>query len=165
MANDIVIRRMSFADVRQVHAIEEATFKSPWSLEAFEKEMTTNPCARYLVAEKEGSIIGFAGIWVIMEEGHITNVAISEKERGKGFGKQLTRALLQYAANLSVQYVTLEVRRSNLRAQQLYADLGFVAVGYRKRYYEDNGEDALLMVNEHMPERDEDFSEDETVEV
>jgi len=151
-------------DVPKVHAIEEATFKSPWSLESFEKEMTSNTCARYLVAEKDGVVIGFAGIWVIMEEGHITNVAISEKERGRGYGKLLTQALLQYAANLSVQYVTLEVRRSNLRAQKLYTDLGFVAVGYRKRYYEDNGEDALLMVSEHLPAKDENFSEEETVE-
>jgi ribosomal-protein-alanine acetyltransferase len=158
------IRRMVFKDVGAVHTIEEATFNSPWSLASFEKEMTENPCARYLVAEMDGEIIGFAGIWIILEEGHITNVAILEKERGKGIGKLLTEALLQYAANLSVSYITLEVRRSNVRAQKLYTALGFVSVGVRKRYYEDNGEDAFLMVNEHLPKAQADFFEDETVE-
>ncbi len=163
MASNMLIRRMVLEDAVQVHAIEEATFASPWSLESFQKEMTDNPCARYLVAEKAGEIIGFAGIWIILEEGHITNIAITEKERGNGYGEMLTKALLQYAANLSVEYITLEVRRSNLRAQGLYGKLGFASVGYRKRYYEDNGEDALLMVNQHLPSVQGNFTEAETV--
>lgn len=161
MESDLLIRRMTLNDVDSVYAIELATFASPWSRDSFEKEMKDNPCARYLVAQVENEVIGFAGIWWVLEEGHITNIAISEKHRGKGYGKRLTEALLQYAANLMVQYVTLEVRRSNLRAQSLYKALGFVAVGYRKRYYEDNGEDALLMVNEHLPVPEENFSEKE----
>ena len=74
-------------------------------------------------------------------------------------GNAILQALMQYAANLGVQYLTLEVRRSNLVAQQLYKRYGFIELGVRKRYYEDNGEDALLMVCEHMPPVQEDFEE------
>lgn len=125
--------------------------------------MTRNACARYLVAELDGSIIGFAGVWVVIDEGHITNIAIKEEYRGRGYGKQLTAALIQYAANLGVVYMTLEVRRSNLTAQHVYASMGFIQVGVRKKYYEDNGEDALFMVCDKLPPADPDFEEAETV--
>jgi len=147
------------ADVPQVHAIEEATFPTPWSIQSFEDEMTKNVCARYMVAEEDGRILAFAGAWMILEEGHITNIAVTKEERGRGIGKAVTTALMQYAANLGVQYMTLEVRRSNLVAQQMYRSLGFIELGYRKRYYEDNGEDALLMVCQDMPEMEEDFED------
>jgi len=162
MGEQIVIRRMEAADVPFVHAIEEATFATPWSLDSFEKELT-NPCARYLVAVKDGVVIGFAGVWLVLDEGHVTNIAISEEQRGHGYGKALTTALMQYASNLGVSYVTLEVRKSNVRAQNLYKQLGFISVGVRKRYYEDNQEDAYLMVNQNLPEAEEDFEENETV--
>jgi len=159
---DLIIRRMTLNDVAEVHAIEHSTFAIPWSLDSFEKE-AVNPCARYLVAELEGKVIGFAGVWLVLDEGHVTNIAIAEEHRGKGYGRELTQALMQYAANLGIAYVTLEVRRSNERAQNLYKSLGFVSVGVRKRYYEDNGEDAYLMVNQNLPEAQEDFEEPETV--
>lgn len=162
MDEQVVIRRMEKGDVAAVHAIEEATFAMPWSLDSFEKELT-NPCARYLLAEKEGRVIGFAGIWLVLDEGHITNIAICQEERGRGYGRKLTQALLQYAANLGAAYITLEVRRSNERAQRLYKGLGFISVGVRKRYYEDNQEDAFLMVNQSLPPAEADFEEAETV--
>ena len=121
--------------------------------------MTQNTCARYLVAENDGRVIGFAGTWIVLDEAHVTNVAVLEEYRGQGIGKKLTQALMQYAANLGVTYATLEVRRSNERAQNLYKTLGFQYVGVRKRYYEDNGEDALLMVCQDMPEAQEDFED------
>ena len=160
---DVLIRRMTLADVDAVHAIESATFPTPWSRADFVKEMTDNTCARYLVAEKDGNIIGFAGAWIVLDEAHITNVAVSEPERGKGVGRLLTESLMQYAANLGVVYATLEVRRSNERAQNLYRSLGFEFVGVRKRYYTDNGEDALLLCCQHMPTADPDFTEPETI--
>ena len=156
---DYAIRRMTLADVPAVHAIELATFAQPWSMQSFTEEMERNKCARYLVAERDGRVLAYAGVWCIFEEGHITNVAVLQSERGQGVGEALTRALMQYAANLGVQYLTLEVRRGNLVAQGLYKKLGFVELGVRKRYYEDNGEDALLMLCEHMPPVQEDFEE------
>ncbi len=158
--SEVSIRRMRTADVDEVTAIEEATFARPWSRDSFLREMEKNPAARYLVAEKDGKIIGYAGAWVILDECHITNIAVSESERGRGTGRKLTEALMRYVSNLGAAYATLEVRVSNTRAQHLYASLGFISVGKRKRYYEDNGEDAFLMVCEHMPEVDPDFEEE-----
>ena len=163
MQNECIIRRMTLADVDQVVAIEAATFAMPWSKESFQQELTRNVAARYLVAELDGKVIGYAGAWVILDESHITNIAISEAYRGYGYGRKLTEALMQYLSNLGAAYATLEVRRSNERAQNLYKSLGYVGVGWRKRYYEDNREDALLMVCEHMPPAQEDFIEPETV--
>lgn len=161
---DFTIRRMTVEDVDAVHAIEAATFAIPWSRQSFYEEMTRNACARYLVAVlPDGEIIGFAGVWVVMDEGHITNIAVRQDYRGMGIGRALTAALIQYAANLGVVYMTLEVRRGNEIAQRVYLGQGFIQVGVRKKYYEDNGEDALLMVCDHMPPADPDFEEPETV--
>ena len=157
---EILIRRMRLEDVDAVTEIERATFARPWSRESFRQEMERNKAARYLVALRDGRIVGYAGAWIILDESHITNIAVAEKERGKGIGRRLTEALMQYISNLGAAYATLEVRVSNERAQQLYKSLGFVSVGKRKRYYEDNGEDAYLMVCEHMPDVEEDFEED-----
>ena len=152
---------MTVDDVPQVHAIEEATFAMPWSRQSFMEEMTRNVCARYLVAvDEHGAIVAYGGAWIILDEAHVTNVAVEESRRGQGIGRKLMRALMQYASNLGAQYLTLEVRRSNVRAQGLYRSLGFVELGVRKRYYEDNGEDALLMVCDHLPPAEEDFSEE-----
>ena len=159
---DVLIRRMRMSDVDAVAAIEKATFARPWSRESFRQEMERNKAARYLVAEKDGQVIGYAGAWIILDESHITNIAVAEQERGRGVGRKLTGALMQYISNLGAAYATLEVRVSNERAQHLYKSLGFVSVGKRKRYYEDNGEDAFLMVCEHMPDAEEDFEEPET---
>ena len=90
---------------------------------------------------------------------------MDEAARGRGIGTMVTQALMQYAANMGVQYMTLEVRKSNLVAQSMYKGLGFIELGVRKRYYEDNGEDAYLYVCQNMPEVQEDFfevSEEET---
>lgn len=160
---DVMIRRMTLADAPAVHAVENACFPKPWTLEDFEKEMTQNVCARYLVAEMAGKIIGFAGAWIVLDEAHVTNIAVLRDYRGLGVGKRLTAALMQYAANLGVVYATLEVRKSNTVAQNLYKGLGFVFVGVRKRYYEDSGEDALIFCLERLPAPDPAFAEAETV--
>lgn len=163
MPNECITRRMTIHDLDAVVAIEEATFPTPWSKDSFRQELERNVAARYLVAEKDGAVIGYAGAWVILDESHITNIAIAEAERGKGCGRVLTQALMQYLSNLGAEYATLEVRKSNIRAQNLYKSLGFIALGVRKRYYEDNNEDAIIMVCDHMPPVDPDFEEAETV--
>ena len=160
----MAIRRMRMKDLDAVTAIEEATFARPWSRESFRQELERNVAARYLVAETDGKVVGYAGAWIILDESHITNIAVLEAYRGQGIGKKLTLALLQYLSNLGASYATLEVRVSNERAQNLYKGLGFISVGKRKRYYEDNNEDAYLMVCEHMPDVEEDFEETEETE-
>ena len=163
MHNDCIIRRMTIADLDAVAAIEAATFPTPWSKDSFRMELERNVAARYLVAEKAGEVIGYGGAWIILDESHITNIAIAESQRGHGYGRLLTEALMQYLANLGAAYATLEVRKSNIRAQNLYKSVGFIQLGVRKRYYEDNNEDALLMVCDHIPEVDPEFEEEETV--
>lgn len=160
---DWTIRRMALGDLDDVVAIEEATFAHPWTRADYEGELTRNKAARYLVAETDARVVGFAGAWIILDESHITNIAVSEPYRRQGIGGAVTLALLQYLSNLGAAYATLEVRESNLAAQHMYEKLGFIRVGRRKRYYEDNGEDAFLMVCDHLPEADPDFEEPETV--
>ena len=142
---------MTAADVDAVCAIEEATFARPWSRASIENELT-NSCARYVVLRRGGETVGYAGMWLVIDEAHVTNVAIRKDLRGQGLGEKLMRALIQLTADSGMIWMTLEVRRSNAAAQGLYRKLGFVDVGWRKRYYEDNGEDALLMGLEHLPE-------------
>ena len=96
-------------------------------------------------------------------EHQVSCVAVAQEARGRGIGKGVTLELMQYAANMGVQYMTLEVRKSNLVAQNLYKSVGFIELGVRKRYYEDNGEDALIMVCDHLPEADPDFEEEGTI--
>ncbi len=159
-----IIRRMTPEDLDAVMAIEEASFARPWTRADYEGELTRNRAARYLVAEEGGQAVAFAGAWIILDESHITNIAVREDARERGIGKKLTADLLQVLSNLGACYATLEVRVSNLRAQNLYKSLGFISVGKRKRYYEDNNEDAFLMVCEHLPEADPDYSEEPWIE-
>jgi ribosomal-protein-alanine N-acetyltransferase len=160
---ELIIRRMTEVDVTAVHGIEAASFSTPWTLAMFLSEMRENKVARYLVIQAEGEVAGFAGVHIILDEGHITNIAVAPAYRGLGYGKLITLALMQYASNLGVSYLTLEVRKSNEKAKRLYASLGFTPVGLRKNYYPDTGEDALLMACDNLPDAQEDFEEPETV--
>lgn len=155
---------MAPPDLEAVHHIEQECFSRPWSRAALSSEINGNPVARYLVLEKADEVLGFAGMHVILDEGHVVNVAVLPREQGKGYGLMLGQALLQYAANLGVRYMTLEVRASNEAAKRLYARLGFQQVSVRKKYYAEDGEDGLLMVTDRMPQTDPDFREAETAE-
>ena len=159
-----VLRRMTLSDVPAVHRLEEAIFSMPWSEKDFVYEMTENKVARYLVIEEAGEIIAFAGAHIILDQAHVTNIAVRQDCRGRGLGRMITRALMQYASNLGAEYLTLEVRQSNVTAQNLYKSLSFVKVNVRKRYYEDTGEDAWLMVCDQLPAAEPDFEETETLD-
>jgi len=143
---------MTLEDVDAVSEIEKQSFAVPWSRDAFVREVTENRCARYLVAREDGIPVAYAGMWLVLDEGHVTNIAVRKDARGRGLGEMVARALMQLAADTGVNYMTLECRRSNLVAQSLYKKLGFVEVGFRKRYYADNNEDALVMACEQLPE-------------
>ncbi|MBI2852010.1 MAG: ribosomal protein S18-alanine N-acetyltransferase [Chloroflexi bacterium] len=101
-------------------------------------------------AESGETVVGFAGIWVIADEAHITSIAVREKFRGRGLGELLMMAIFELSRKLSAQTVTLEVRVSNTAAQNLYAKFGFYPVGTRRGYYTDNREDALLMSTDNI---------------
>jgi ribosomal-protein-alanine N-acetyltransferase len=137
---------MQIEDLEAVLEIEEASFPTPWSRNSFLYELTENQRAIYLVAKNEfNKVIGYIGMWIVFDEGHITNVAAHPLYRRQGVGKALLNELIAVARKNGVQYLTLEVRRSNLSAQDLYLKIGFVHMGVRRKYYLDNREDALIM--------------------
>ncbi len=138
--------------VNQITAIEQEAFTTPWSENSFAYEIKSNKFARYLVAllsEKE--VAGYAGMWLILDEAHVTNIAVHRKYRGRGLGKELMRKLIVWAAIEGATTMTLEVRPSNTPARSLYASLGFREKGIRKKYYSDTGENAIIMWKENLP--------------
>lgn len=120
------------------------SFPITWSRESFENELS-NKYARYVVAVDDNIVVGFGGMWIIIDEAHVTNIAVHPEYRGCGIGSQLMESLLNICRLENVSGITLEVRSSNFRAQNLYRKYGFVHEGIRKSYYEDNKEDAIIM--------------------
>ena len=143
---EIRIRRMTREDIDGVLAVERLCFSDPWSREAFEGELSgLNPCV-YFVAEAPGeTICGYMGIWHILDEGHITNVAVRPEYRGRGIASAIIRTLLEFTEEEGIRDFTLEVRESNPPARNLYEKYGFTVEGVRKGYYRDNKENALIM--------------------
>jgi ribosomal-protein-alanine N-acetyltransferase len=143
--NDIEILSLKLEHVNSVLKIDVLSFPTPWSKESFQREIEVNKFARYVVAKKDGVIIGYAGMWLILDEGHITNIAVHPEYRGIGSGNLLLEALIEICRTESITSLTLEVRKSNLVAQNLYKKYGFSEQGIRKGYYGDNKEDAVIM--------------------
>ena len=136
------ISPLSMENLEGVYKVELSSFSSPWSKQAFIDEIN-NPLARYFVLENENEVIGYAGVWHIVDEGHITNIAIKKDYRGLGLSKLLMKELISYFNDNSLSFLTLEVRESNTVARGLYEGFGFKIIGERKKYYENN-ETAVL---------------------
>jgi [ribosomal protein S18]-alanine N-acetyltransferase len=137
------IERMKLEHIDEVEAIEKTVYPSPWSKNAFLSEIKENSFASYFVALKDGRVIGYAGIWIILDEAHITNLAVHPDYQRLYIGSALLQQQIHEALANGATRMTLEVRFSNLNAQNLYAKFGFVPRGVRTRYYSD--EDALIM--------------------
>jgi len=137
---------MNVKHIKQVHDIETTCFSIPWSEAAFRDELAKGERAVYAVAldEKTDTPIGYGGMWHIINEGHITNIAVMPEFRRAGVGQQLLDYLLDAAKSLEMIGLTLEVRMGNEPAQKLYTKNGFKPEGIRKNYYE-SGEDAVIM--------------------
>jgi [ribosomal protein S18]-alanine N-acetyltransferase len=140
-----VFRPMRVDDIETICEIEKEAFPTPWTAGAFHNELKNNHFAYYLVMEMEGTIAGYAGMWLIMDEAHITNIAVRLPFRGKKLGESLLSELGWTARSKGARRMTLEVRVTNKVAQNLYEKMGFRSVGVRKGYYTDNNEDALIM--------------------
>lgn len=138
-------RPMRVDDIETICDIEQEAFPTPWTAGAFHNELTNNHFAHYLVMELEARIAGYAGMWIIMDEAHITNIAVRHPYRGRKLGERLLSELRVKARALGARRMTLEVRVTNRVAQNLYEKMGFRSVGVRKGYYTDNNEDALIM--------------------
>ena len=142
--DNVILRRMEAGDIDSICAIEERVFPSPWSRQSFEEEMV-NALAVYIVAETGGRIAGYIGAWRILDEGHITNLAVDTHWRRRGLGRRLLGAMETLLWREGIRRVTLEVRVSNEPALSLYRRQGYRERGVRRRYYQDNGEDAYIM--------------------
>ena len=138
-------------DAEGVARVERESFPTPWSREDFWRE-ASNDFACYIVALDDMEIIGFAGCWISFEEAQVTNIALTSAQRGRGLGKVLMAKLMRAAAERGAERMTLEVRPSNTPALRLYEGLGFAAIGVRKKYYQDNDEDAILMWHTKLKE-------------
>lgn len=138
---------MTTADIEKVIAIERASFQFPWSTRFFLDELQVD-CARSLLAEVEGRIVGYVLFWFLPEEVDIHNIAVHPDFRRHGVGRLLLEQVVAAARHQDRVRVTLDVRFSNVPAQNLYRSFGFVTRGVRKGYYSDNGEDALVMAFE-----------------
>ncbi len=145
MSKTMTFRKMKTEDIEQVLNVEKQSFTLPWSREAFFNELNHNEYAVYMVIEDEGKIAGYCGAWIVIDESHITNIAILPEYRGQKLGEALLRKMIEISISMGVIRMTLEVRVSNAVAISLYEKLGFQKGGIRKRYYTDNQEDAYVM--------------------
>ena len=153
-----MIRRMELKDLAEIMIIEEDSFSKPWKKEDFIHEIVENDLARCYVLEEDEKIIGYAMMWLLFENGDITNIAVCKDYRHQGYGQKLLSKLIECAKENKLEYLFLEVRISNLPAISLYEKMGFETVNTRKGYYDD-GEDALVMIKDVGGLYEEDFSD------
>lgn len=142
--DQVVIEPMTPGHLAAVLAIERASFPSAWTADSYLRELR-NPNGRYFVAQVGGQVAGYAGMWVVADEAHISTIAVHPDQRRRGLGTRLLAHLVAVAEDLQARQIILEVRWSNLAAQALYVKLGFRPIALRPRYYADTGEDGVVM--------------------
>ena len=143
------IRYAAEADVESIAMLEQVCFHTPWPIEFIYEDVCITKNT-YLILQEDGKTIGYAGMWIILDEAHLNNICIHPDHRGGGKGKALLTALMQDAIDLGAESMTLEVRVSNAPAISLYEKTGFISAGIRRKYYQDNGEDACIMWNMNL---------------
>lgn len=141
----VVVDPMRIEDVEAVHEIERLSFRTPWPAHAFTQELKGNRLARYVVARAGDRVVGFAGIWMMVDEAHVTTFGVHPDWRRQAIGRHLLLNLAELSMAIGARRMTLEVRESNAAAQALYRAFGFEVAGRRRAYYSDDGEDALVM--------------------
>lgn len=147
-----MIRSMVIEDLESVCTIENEAFSHPWTMDDFLSELNINPYANYYVMEEDGQIIAYVGLWVIYEKAQITTIAVKSNYRGLKYSKVLMNFVDNLCIKNNVDQISLEVRVSNIKAINLYEGFGFKMSGIRKDYYQDNHEDAYLMVKDYKGE-------------
>ena len=146
----VLVEPMRPEDVPAVHEIERLCFRTPWPAHAFEQELRGNRLARYVVARVGDRVVAFAGVWLMVDDAHVTTFAVHPDWRRQAIGRQLLLNLAEISVAIGARRMTLEVRVSNVVAQALYRSFGFEIVGRRPRYYTDDGEDALIMTTPEL---------------
>ena len=150
----VTLARMRVEDIEHISRLERRCYTLPWSSSAYVTEIG-NPSAYYIVAKTpDGALVGYAGMWIIMDEAHITTVAVDPDLRGRRIGERLMVDMLDYAIRHGAKRSTLEVREHNIAAHRLYLKYGYKDVAIRRNYYSDNGENAVIMWADHMGDRE-----------
>ena len=144
------VEPMHREDLDAVTGIDRRSFPSPWARQSFINDLH-NPAARYIVVRRQGEVVGFAGMWLIGEEAHISTLAVHPDHRGQGHGKRLLLRLLELARDAGAERVTLEVREANWVARRLYERFGFRPVAFLKSYYADTGENGVVIWLKPVP--------------
>ncbi|MDQ2663168.1 MAG: ribosomal protein S18-alanine N-acetyltransferase [Candidatus Eremiobacteraeota bacterium] len=139
------IASMDETDIREVVRIEAQSFSTTWPADAFVRELHENKLAHYFIGRFEDRAVAYGGLWVILEDSHVTTIAVDPGFRGRKFGEVMLLKLLDEAIERGASWITLEVRETNVVAQNLYRKYGFTVVSTRKGYYSDNDENALVM--------------------
>lgn len=147
-----MIREMIVEDLDKVFEIEREAFSHPWSREDFEIEILSNPYAKYYVYELDFEIISYVGLWLIYEKAQITTIAVKKEYRGQKYSRLLMQFIDTMCFENNIEDLSLEVRISNFKAISLYESCGFKRKGIRENYYQDNYEDAYLMVKNYKGE-------------
>lgn len=149
--SDIKIRKMHKKDIEQIMKIESVSFGNfHWTPESFAAEIE-NDIGNYFTAEdKKGEVIGYCGFWLIVDEAHITTIAVHPDLKKQGLGEKLLQKMIEVGYEKNAKWFTLEVRASNITAQNLYYKYNFKSLGLRRKYYQDNEEDALVMWTESI---------------
>ncbi|MGC9358845.1 MAG: ribosomal protein S18-alanine N-acetyltransferase [Anaerolineae bacterium] len=153
---------MRLRDVPAVVALERTVFPSPWPARAFIQEISQNPLSRYYVLKGAGfagvdrlpGLLGYVGYWLVVDQAHVGTLAVHPEWRGRGLGELLFSTVVGEAREAGAATITLEVRESNRPARTLYTKYGLQVVGRRRRYYPDNGEDALIMTAAGLSAKD-----------
>ncbi len=149
----VTVDDMTPEDIESIAAIERRCYPMPWHESAYHTELT-NICATYLVARVGGRVIGYAGMWVVMDEAHVTTIAVDPDYQGRKYGERLLLGLIERAIEEGANRSTLEVREGNRVARHLYEKYGFVDTAVRKCYYTDNQENAIVMWAEDLASRE-----------
>lgn len=143
--NEVTLSSAGIEHIDGILAIEDLSFKTPWTKDAFVYEFTRNKCARYIVALRGEMVVAYGGMWIMIDEAHVTNIAVHPEFRGIGIGNSLMEEMIKLAKSEGASSMTLEVRRNNSAALNLYKKYGFIEAAIRKGYYQDTKEDAIVM--------------------
>ncbi|HAV43482.1 TPA: ribosomal-protein-alanine N-acetyltransferase [bacterium] len=153
MAKDVsqlIIRPLKKGDIKEVAAIEEASFSDPWQDSTFYNELYHGDISKFLIAQMDKRVVGYIGMWFIGDEAHIVNIAVHPNYRRQGIGTKLVMALFDEIRKKGIERITLEVRASNIIAQQFYKKFDFQEIAIQEKYYRDTHEDALIMWKDRL---------------
>ena len=148
----ILFKKVTEKTVEAVHELEQKCFSHPWTYNMLYTDICENDITEYIIAEIDGQYVGYAGMWIIFDEAHITNICTHPDFRRKGIGAKLLSYMIKTASEKGACRMTLEVRVSNVAAMKLYESFGFHVCGKRTKYYSDNGEDAYVLWKDDLGE-------------